>query len=541
MKISHCWMAIVISMAAILPSRGQATINADSSISQVTAYLDRARIVRTAQTGLPAGDSVVEFAGLPAILDEGSVAVSAKSDGALTIDGIDLRQKFLSESANPRVQDLERQIREMQDQQKALQSQNGVLAEKREFFQSLRSGLGKGEKEPMNLEEVRNLYEFYGQELSNLAEKILSIGQAEAKLGVEIDRLQRELNELRGAAQKAQRTLLVSVRTGDAVKAEFSVQYTIANSSWSSSYDARVDSATGKVSLVYNAFVQQKTGEDWNNVRLMLSTAQPGRNGQMPELTPSFLDFLAERPEPLAMARALSAPKPADAASAKEEGEMAQATESRAEIQRSGLSINYAVGLPVTIPSDGQPHRTNITIVNLEGTPQYVTTPKLDPSVFLKIHLTNSSEAELLPGPLNLFRDGEFTGIVPMKLTPPASEFDLYVGRDDSVKVERKEIFGKRSESGLLNRKEVEERKYQISLQNFRPNPIRLLLYDQIPISRNADIQVNQGNFSDKPGSVDKDTGKLTWEIELSPKVKKVIEFGYSVEWPKGKEINGVF
>jgi len=93
----------------------------------------------------------------------------------------------------------------------------------------------------------------------------------------------------------------------------------------------------------------------------------------------------------------------------------------------------------------------------------------------------------------------------------------------------------------LLNRKEVEERKYQISLQNFSPNPIRLLLYDQIPISRNADIQVNLGNFSDKPASVDKDTGKLTWEIELSPKVKKVIEFGYSVEWPKGKEISGVF
>jgi len=25
----------------------------------------------------------------------------------------------------------------------------------------------------------------------------------------------------------------------------------------------------------------------------------------------------------------------------------------------------------------------------------------------------------------------------------------------------------------------------------------------------------------------------------LSPKVKKVIEFGYSVEWPKGKKVSG--
>jgi hypothetical protein len=50
---------------------------------------------------------------------------------------------------------------------------------------------------------------------------------------------------------------------------------------------------------------------------------------------------------------------------------------------------------------------------------------------------------------------------------------------------------------------------------------------------------VNQGAFSDKPATVDKDSGKLSWEIELQPKVKKVIEFNYSVEWPKGREIVG--
>jgi len=50
---------------------------------------------------------------------------------------------------------------------------------------------------------------------------------------------------------------------------------------------------------------------------------------------------------------------------------------------------------------------------------------------------------------------------------------------------------------------------------------------------------VNQGSFSDKPATSDKDSGKLSWNIELGPKAKKVIEFSYSVEWPKGKEIAG--
>jgi uncharacterized protein (TIGR02231 family) len=532
-------LIFIAASVGMFSAVGQETVAVNSSISQVTAYLDRARVTRTANVGLPAGTSIVEFGGLPENLDEASVAVSAKSDRGLTIEGIDIRQRFLTESANPRAQELERQIHELQDQKRSLEEQKSIIGEKREFFKNLSLGLGKGEKEAINLDDIRKLYAFYGEEVSNLAENILSIGRSEAKLNVEIDRLQRELDALRGAAQKAQRALLVSIKAEAAAKAELAIRYAIGDASWGSSYDAKVDSSTGKVALLYNAFVRQKTGEDWSNVRLGLSTAQPGKNGQMAELTPAFLDMQADHPGVYAMARTQPAPATAPGQAAKAKDESAEVTEAQAEIRRMGLSVNYDVGLPVSIPSDGQPHRTNIIVLDLAGAPQYVTTPKLDPAVFLKVHLTNSSEAQLLPGPLNLFRDGEFIGSVAMGLVPPTSEFDLYVGRDDSVKVERKETASKRSETGLLNRKEVEERRYQITLQNFRPGPIRVLVYDQIPVSKNSDITVNQGDFSDKPTAVDKDTGKLTWEIELPPKLKKVIEFGYSVEWPKGKEISG--
>jgi uncharacterized protein (TIGR02231 family) len=536
MFVARFALIFVVASVVIFAADGQGTVSVSSSISRVIVYLDRALVTRAANASLPAGSSIIEFAGLPATLDEGSVAVSAKSDGTLTIEGIDVRQQFLTESANPKAQELERQIHELQDQKKSLAGQKNVLEEKREFFKNLSLGLGKG---TINLDDIGKLYTFYGQELSNLAENVLSIGRSDAKLNLEIDRLQRELDALRGATQRAQRTLLVSVKTDAALKTELSVRYAIANASWNSSYDAKVDSSSGKVTLAYNALVRQKTGEDWNNVSLGLSTAQPGRNGQMPELEPSFVDLEADHPGTYSMARALPAPASVEVQSAKGKDESVESAEAQAEIQRTGLSVNYEVGLPVTIPSDGQPHRTNVTLLNLAGALQYVTTPKLDPAVFLKVHLTNESEAQLLPGSLNLFRDGEFVGSVPMSLVPPTSEFDLYVGRDDSIKVERKEVTSKRSETGLLNRKEVEERKYEITLQNFRPGPIRILVYDQIPVSKNTDIVVNQGAFSDNPVAVEKDTGKLSWAIELPPKGKKVIEFGYSVEWPKGKKVSG--
>jgi len=534
-------LAIVLSVLGICGSAyGDESLSVSSSVSEVIVYPDRARVTRTALATLPAGTSVLEFSGLPEALDEGSIEVSATSDTPLTIEGIDIRREFLAASASPKAQELERQLQELLEQKKSLQGQKDVCQSKRDFFRNLSAGLGKGDKQPISLDDIRKLYAFYGEEITNLSESILSIERNETKLDPEIDRVKRELDALRNAAQKSQRTLLVSVKAEAAAKGEFRVRYVVGNASWSSSYDARVDSGTGKVELLYNALVRQKTGEDWNNVRLVLSTAQPGRNGRMPELTPSYVDYRVEQPVAAARAEvgpAAAMPVPNEAYQAKEEA--VQSKEAETEVQRTGLSVSYQVGLPVTIPEDGQPHRANVTVLNLAGSPEYVTTPKLDSAVYLKVHLENTSDAQLLPGPIRLFRDGEYTGTLAMDLTPSGADFDLYAGKDDSIKVERKELISKRSETGMLNRREIEERRYQISLQNFRSGPIKVSVYDQLPVSRNADIVVNQGSFSDKPATFDKDSGKLTWDFELQPKVKKVVEFNYSLEWPKGREIVG--
>ena len=532
-------LVIVLSAGGICCSvYGQGSSAVSSSISEVTVYPDRARVTRTAITSLPTGTSTLEFSELPATLDESSIEVSAKADAPLTIEGIDVRQEYLVSSASPKAQELERQLEQLQDQKKSLQGEKDVCKEKREFFRNLSVGLGKGDKEPINTDDMRKLYAFYGEEISALSEKVLTIESSETKLDPEIDRVKRELDALRNAGQKSQRTLLVSVKAGAPAKGEFMLRYVIGDASWTSSYNARIDSGSGKVELVYNALVRQKTGEDWNNVRLGLSTAQPGRNGRMPELTPSYLDY--RRPEPLVSARALLAPAPLSANEpAQAKTESTDSEEAEAEVQKNGLSVSYLVGLPVTIPADGQTHRANVTVLNLAGSIEYVTTPKLDSGVFLKIQLVNSSDARLLPGQISIFRDGEFTGTLAMKLAPPGSDFDLYAGKDDSIRVERKELVKKRSETGMLNRKEVEDRRYQITLQNFRSGPVMILVNDQLPVSRNAEIVVNQGAFSEKPAAIDKDSGKVSWEIELQPKVKRVIEFNYSIEWPKGKEIEG--
>ena len=46
------------------------------------------------------------------------------------------------------------------------------------------------------------------------------------------------------------------------------------------------------LTIVYKANVSQKSGEDWKNVKLTLSTGSPSVSGIKPELTPYYLNLV---------------------------------------------------------------------------------------------------------------------------------------------------------------------------------------------------------------------------------------------------------
>jgi N-terminal domain of unknown function (DUF4140) len=138
------WLLAVSMMGMLCSLYGQEPTPVSSSVRAVTVYPDRARVTRTGTVTLSEGASVLQFVGLPAGLEEDSVVVHAQSDAALTIEGIDIRNQFLAASALPRTQELQGQLRGLEDQKKSFAATKGVLEEKRAFFRNLAAGLGKG-------------------------------------------------------------------------------------------------------------------------------------------------------------------------------------------------------------------------------------------------------------------------------------------------------------------------------------------------------------------------------------------------------------
>ena len=74
----------------------------------------------------------------------------------------------------------------------------------------------------------------------------------------------------------------------------------------------------------------------------------------------------------------------------------------------NSLALAYHIQGPATLPSDGLAHRLAITTLALEAELKYVCVPKMNKSVFIEASVKNTSEYELLAGPVAVFMDGGF-------------------------------------------------------------------------------------------------------------------------------------
>ena len=509
---------------------------ADAKIVGVTVYADRARVTRSATVQVPAGTSAVEVGGLTTNLDERTVEVRGHSSGQVTIRGVDLRQEFLAEDANRRAAELQQQLDGMLGKKSELESQIGLLNSQKAFFENVSSGIGRSDKGVSQIDDLKKIYDFYSEELTTVSSSLLNVQTKLRVQQLEIDRLKQELSRLN--QQKSSRKVVISVQAETAGDLELTLFYTVHNASWAPIYDARLNTTDGSVLLSYNAYVRQQTGEEWDGVKLSVSTARPAENGQLPELKPAYVNLSNPVPTAKAVAetdelRATRRPAPSAAPEQPVNPEPAK-------LETNGLAITYVVAQPLSVPSDSQPHLTNLTQIKLNGELSYVSAPKLELAAFVRVHLTNSSDDPLLPGDVNLFRDGDLIGSLHLPQIVSGQEFDLFGGRDDAIRVDRKELVNRMARSGLFNSRKQSAHKFQISVQNYRKSPVKLVLYDQLPVSQDNQITVNQGQISPKPTEFDKDTGELTWRMDLNSNEKKVVELEYTIEWPADKMVSGI-
>ena len=167
------------------------------------------------------------------------------------------------------------------------------------------------------------------------------------------------------------------------------------------------------------------------------------------------------------------------------------------------------------------------------------TVPKDDPKAYLYAKLVlPKTGAPLLPGQVSMFRDGTFVGAGQLPVLSPGEEHELGFGIDDLVRVKHSISEEKRGETGLISTSRTDSRNFRITIKNMHERAIGLVVFDQIPVSKNQDIKVELiGKTPPTRQNVDDKRGVLAWDGKLEPDQEQILEFGYRVSWPSAKSV----
>jgi uncharacterized protein (TIGR02231 family) len=511
----------------------------DSKINRVTVFLNRAQIAREVKTRIESGRTNLILNGLTSQLDQQSIQVSGR--GSFVILGISHNQNYLSEFNVPKGLRILKDSLDIYKRQLSLeQNQKDILAKEEQLL--LNNQKIGGNQQNLTVAELKAMADFYRTRLTEIGVGKIKSEEKIKKLNERIARLNNQINEQNELYRRNTSEIVISVssETGSAI--ELDVNYVVMNAGWYPVYDLRAKDTKSPVQLNYKANVYQNTGEQWNNVKLKLSTANPGLGGLKPELFAWYLDFNNYQYRKLSSTGAVhrSAPAPeakvADAEIVMEEAPAQTSSDFVTTVQTT-LNTEFDIGLPYTVLSATKPTLVDVRSHEMKADYEYSVAPKLDQDAFLLARATGWEEFSLLPGEANVFFEGTFVGKSYIDPNNIKDTLSVSLGRDKRIVVKREKLkdFTSRKAIGSNQR---DSYAWEIAVRNTKSEVVKITVEDQVPVSQNSQIEVTVGDTGGARYS--KDTGKLIWNMTLQPNETKKVVFKYEVKYPKDKVVSGL-
>lgn len=397
-RVLRATLSLVASVA-LAPLALSAELALSSRIDAVTVFPDAAAITRIGAVKVPAGQHVLLLRGLPAGLDPASIRIEGKTDGAdsgaLRIGSVDVRRvpadTAPSQDVQKRLRDLRTELAKVRGRIDALEVQKKAVADFARMAAEAAVKEGKG----FDLAQARAAWAAVGEGTAQANESLQIEQQRAADLDAEI-----KAAELAGGRPRQPPLpmvdLAIAVEADRELSSQLSLSYRVGGARWSAVYDAQLDTqangAAAKVNLVRRAAITQRTGEDWSDVALTLSTARVAGGAAMPDVTTQALVlsepavvFGGVRSRSLAMSAQEermapgAAPAPAP--------EPAKVAEREASAVTSAFSASFVVPGRVSVGRDGAARTLRLSSHVLDAPLLAKVAPVLETRAYLSANL----------------------------------------------------------------------------------------------------------------------------------------------------------
>jgi uncharacterized protein (TIGR02231 family) len=517
--------------------------NVESKITKVIVFVREAQINREAEVSLPIGTTELVFRGLASRLNPRTIQL--KGEGDFTLLSIKHQLNYLN---NKRQNDsalvLENELHQVQDSLNLIDNRLAIIKQTEVMLQRNQVQIVGGVNPILKANDLKETVDYQYGKLEELMQKRLDLIKKSNFLTQKAANIQQQIAVLNPNNREETSDIHVKVVTEKPTTARLSLEYVVPNAYWKANYDMRVKDIVSPLTVQMKADIWQDTGEDWRDVKLILSAGNPSESAEKRTLRQWQLDYV--RLEHV----------PAQYSNMTEQVMIKAATDSTAAVystiskrqpyekptlrmynvvEKAGvLTTDYEIETSYTIPSDSKAYTVSLKTITIPATYQYYCAPKLDNDVFLTAEIANWEQYQLLEGDAQLFFEGTYIGKTYLDTKDLSDTLSISLGRDKNVLVSRtkQKTFSSRR---FLSDKIVETRSFEIALRNKKSYPLNIVVQDQIPVSSNKDIDVEKDI---KDAEYDRLTGILTWRMVLKSNQEEKKQFGYSVKYPKNKVLS---
>ncbi|UQW99625.1 DUF4139 domain-containing protein [Streptomyces sp. RerS4] len=500
-------------------------------VTAVTCLEDRAHVERAVVLDLEAGVQRLRLGPVTALAVDRTLHAELTSGHPATVLDVRIVRTWSPRGPLPPTDDdsaLRRRAHALGEERLALGQRRDRLLTRldalghlaADLLREIGEGAGSGESEgarwTRELDRVDAERETHGEELRTVEARL-------AALAVELGDTERALDLAEEQPAELVGHIELTVHSASAGQVGLRVSHLTPCALWRPAYRAVLDGDS--LTLETDAMVWQRTGEDWSDVRLTLSTARSALATDPPRLGE---DRLTLRDRSAAERRTV------DVELREEEiGDLGPAPVlGLPGVDDGGEARVLSSPAPVSVPADGRAHRVPLSAFTTAATSEYACTPELSPLVTRVVRFANRSGHALLAGPVDLVRGSGFSGRGTLDFTAPGAPVELAFGSCDDHRVVR-QTEESRDSTGLTQRTVV-TRTVRLHLSRFSAPGEQgervVVVRERVPVSEVAAVEVRlRGEAcSPAPDAVDAE-GIVRWDVPLPPGGRRTVTLVYTL------------
>ncbi len=199
---------------------------------------------------------------------------------------------------------------------------------------------------------------------------------------------------------------------------------------------------------------------------------------------------------------------------------------------------------PVDVPSDGRFHTVPVQITSAPASVRYVAVPRETQDVFRTVRLDNTGRAPLLPGPVDVYLDGDYLLAGAVSSTPSGGTLELGLGVEQGVRVSRNTRYAEH-QRGMVSRHLDLQHELRFELRNLLEHRARIELRERIPVQREDDddveIELREVEPPWEPWDQERSPlhGAYRWLLELEPGQVRHLRASYVITIASKHELAG--